>query len=304
MNQFEVSYHQNFSRIAFTAMASPCEILLRNLEPTFCHTIANTALNETSRIEKKYSRFIHGNLVDTMNKSQGKKITIDDETFKLLEYARNLFELSNGLFDISSGVLRKIWRFENNSSPPSQKQISHQLKKIGFDKIDYDESSFYMNKGMEIDFGGIGKEYAVDQVSLLLLEACTPTKSSFLVNFGGDLSARKLASDALPWTVGVESVGCQDELANEEWPNSFITISQGAVATSGNTKRFFDYEGKRYGHLMNPKTGYPVENPPLSVTTFADNCVMAGSYSSLAMLMGAQAEEFLTEQSIKHLCFW
>ena len=304
MASFEVSHHQNFSRIAFSAMASPCEILIRNMDPTFCHNIGKLAVSEVNRIEQKYSRYVRGNLVDQMNNSQGKKVIIDEETFKLLEYARDLFEVSHGLFDISSGVLRKIWKFVSGATPPTPKQISKYLKKIGFDKIDYDQTSFYLNKGMEIDFGGIGKEYAVDQVADLIQNVCTDSGTSFLVNLGGDISARKLAPDALPWTVGIESVGCQNDLAVQEWPNSFITISQGAVATSGTANRFFDHQGKRYGHLLNPKTGYPVENSPLSVTTFANNCVLAGSFCSLAMLMGSQAEEFLSEQSIKHLCFW
>jgi FAD:protein FMN transferase len=304
MPQYKISYHQDFSRISFSAMASPCEVLVRNLDPEFCDSIATIVYDETARIEQKYSRYIGGNLVAAMNGSQGKKIAIDEETFRLLEYARELFESSDGLYDISSGVLRKIWKFVNHSMPPSQRQIDNQLKNIGFDKINYDPSNFYMNKGMEIDFGGIGKEYAVDQVYQKLQTACSANGSSFLINFGGDIRAKKLADDSLPWTVGVESQDYQNEGKHKEWSNSFITISEGAVATSGHTKQYFDYEGKRYGHLLNPKTGYPVENSPLSVTTFAGNCVLAGSLSSLAMLMGAQAEEFLESQSIKHLCFW
>lgn len=304
MAKFKVNHHQNFSRIAFFAMASPCEVLLRNLDPILCHTIGDLVVDEVTRIEQKYSRYVQGNLVDQMNRSQGRKVTIDEETFKLLEYAQDLFEVSDGLFDISSGVLRRIWKFGDNSAPPSHRQIDNQLKKIGFDKIEYDQVSFYMNKGMEIDFGGIGKEYAVDQVTELVEQKCRESNSNFLVNFGGDISATKLNDDALPWTIGIEPAGCHDDLAAEERLNSFIYISQGAVATSGITHRFFDYDGKRYGHLMNPKTGYPVEGAPFSVTTFANNCVLAGSFSSLAMLMGAHAEEFLIEHSVKHLCYW
>ncbi len=304
MSQFEISQHQNFSRIAYRAMANQCEILIRSLDTILCEKLAQLAFNETQRIENKYSRYIKSNLVDQMNKSAGKKVAIDEETFLLLEYARELFESSEGLFDISSGVLRKVWNFTDHAKPPSKQQVAAQLKHIGFNKIDYDQNSFYMNKGMEIDLGGLVKEYAVDQVAQSIFTECEAIECSFLVNFGGDISAQKLANDSQPWTVGVESVGCHDDLTGNEWPNSFLTISQGAVATSGNTKRFIAHNGKRYGHIMNPKTGYPVENSPLSITTFAENCVMAGSFSSLAMLMGSQAEMFLDEQSVKHLCIW
>jgi len=304
MSQFEVTLHDNFARIAFSAMASPCEVLVRNMDIDFCQSIGQMIYTETTRIEKKYSRYIKGNLVDRMNKSHGKQVKIDSETFNLLEYARNLYEMSDGLFDITSGVLRNIWNFTPNSKPPNKSQIQKEIKKIGFDRLLYDRKTFQMASGMEIDFGGIGKEYAVDQVVKRLEKQCSGSKSSFLVNFGGDLSACKLDENAPPWTVGLESPKNDCSSESYEWPESFISISHGSVATSGNTKRFLEYKGKRYGHLLNPKTGYPIEHAPQSITTFSDNCVMAGSLSSLAMLQGKEAETFLTDQSVKHLCVW
>lgn len=279
-------------------MASPCEILVRDADKHFCHSLARIAWLETTRIEKKYSRYIAGNLFSQMNSSNTRKVTIDAETFDLLEYSRNLYELSDGMFDITSGVLRRIWQFTANATPPSNKQVAEQLANIGFDKLTYDNNSFEMPTGMEIDFGGIGKEYAVDRVSLLLNKQCKPRQASFLVNFGGDLSACQLDDKSPPWRVGLEA---KDNISEQQ---SLLTISHGGVATSGNTKRYLEYQGKRYGHLLNPKTGYPIDNPPLTVTTFADSCVMAGSLSSLAMLQGENAQKFLDEQSVKGFCSW
>jgi len=277
-------------------MAGPCEVLLRSTDNMFCHSIAELAIQETQRIERKYSRYLSNNLVYRMNASNGNSIDIDQETFQLLEYARNLFELSDGMFDITSGVLREIWNFSVGSVPPSQQHIDEFIPNIGFDKLVYDQSYFSMPENMEIDFGGIGKEYAVDQVCKIIRPLCYKDKCAFLVNFGGDTFAEVFSTGDPEWTIGVEQVNA---LADQ---HQLIKIRHGAVATSGNSKRFFDYSGQRYGHLLNPKTGYPIENTPLSVTTFASSCVLAGSFSSLAMLQGVGAEKFLQEQDIKYIC--
>ncbi len=298
MSTYQLFHLDNYSKIAFDAMASPCEILIRNLDPVFCHQVAEIAVTETKRIESKFSRYIQNNLLFRMNNSNSRAIKIDSETFKLLEYARNLFELSDGLFDITSGILRKIWHFNTDSKPPSKTEVHAILNHIGFDLINYNKDSFSMPKGMQIDFGGIGKEYAVDQVTQLILSLCKSQSSSFLVNFGGDLSAAKLQKNDPIWTVGLESA------ENTEKTQSVINIARGCVATSGNTKRYLDYQGKRYGHLLNPKTGYPVDAAPRSITAFSNNCVLAGSFSSLAMLQGAEAEHFLKEQAIDYICIW
>jgi len=298
MSDYQLSIHQDYSKIAFSAMVSPCEVLVRNLDKKFCHTIAKIITAETKRIESKFSRYAKGNLVHRMNHSNDQSVSIDTETFNLLEYARNLFELSDGLFDITSGVLREIWHFIPNSKPPTVDEVKKILKRIGFDSLHYDQQVFSMPKNMQIDFGGIGKEYAVDQVSKMVKEKCQAKNASYLVNFGGDLSAIKFQKNDPNWIVGVESANDDDQTA------SVIKISHGSVATSGNTRRFFEHQGKRYGHLLNPKTGFPIEGAPRSITVFADNCVLAGSFSSLAMLKGKHAEKFLKEQEIKHICLW
>jgi len=298
MADYQLSSHRDYSKIAFNAMASPCEVLVRNLDARFCHALAKIIICETKRIESKFSRYKQDNLVYRMNHSNGKNIPIDEETFKLLEYAKNLFELSGGLFDITSGVLRKIWSFTSGSKPPTQNKIEKILTLIGFNSIDYNQQNFAIKRDMQIDFGGIGKEYAVDQVSQMIRKQCQAKNASYLINFGGDLSAVKFRKDDPEWIIGLESTD------NENNTESIIKIAHGSVATSGNTKRFFEYQGKRYGHLLNPKTGYPIEDAPRSITTFSNSCVLAGSFSSLAMLQGSQAEDFLKEQAVKYICLW
>jgi thiamine biosynthesis lipoprotein len=308
MHHYQLTTHaldskNPYSKISFDAMASPCEVLVRNTDHVFCHKIAQLAVKETQRIEQKFSRYINDNPVYKMNHSNGVKIPIDQECFNLLQYAKNLYELSDGLFDISSGILGSIWKYHDNAHPPTPSQIESIIDNIGFQKINFEQPSFQtgffqMPKGMQIDFGGIAKEYAVDQVVQIISHECTTMQASFLVNFGGDLSAVKFKENDPHWLIGLESVN------DEKLPDSRLTITQGSVATSGNTKRFIEHNGERYGHLLNPKTGYPIQGAPLSITAFANNCVLAGSFSSLAMLQGDKAASFLKEQSIKYRCIW
>lgn len=298
MQNYQLTHHKSYSKIAYEAMASPCEILLRNLDPDFCNQIAKKAYLETKRIENKFSRYITGNLVDRMNNNHGQPVQIDQECFKLLEYAKNLFEISDELFDITSGVLRKGWKFHPDSIPPTKNEINLLKKHIGFDRLSYDAKYFSMPKAMQIDFGGIGKEYAVDQVANIIRPSCEKSLTSFLVNFGGDLSSEKYNAQDPAWVVGLESA------KNDSQTDTVITLSSGSVATSGTSKRFLEYQGKRYGHLLNPKTGYPIEGAPCSITAFASSCVLAGSFSSLAMLQGVHAENFLKEQDVKYICLW
>ncbi len=298
MQNFQISMHTDFAKISFNAMASPCEILVRNLDAKLIKRIAKIAMSETRRIESKYSRYIKNNLVAQMNNSRGRTVPIDSETFNLLEYAKNIHQLSDGLFDITSGALRKVWRFEKNAQPPTESEIRDVLPHIGFKLLEYDDHSFRCPNNTEIDFGGVGKEYAVDQVSNLLRPICSESKSSYLVNYGGDISAVKLDEQHQKWIVGVESA------SNDQQTDSIINILHGSVATSGNTKRHLQYKGKLYGHILNPKTGYPIEDAPRSITTFASSCLVAGSFSSLAMLQGKNAEAFLKENELDYICIW
>lgn len=298
MQNFQLEKKQNIYKINFFAMASPCEVLLYTEDQALVEKIAQQVIAETRRIENKYSRYRQGNLCWRMNHSKGEKVAIDQETYFLLTYAKNLFELSQKCFDITSGVLRKAWRFESGSKPPSAEKINKLLPYIGFEKINFDEEYFCLPELMEIDFGGIGKEYCVDQVAELITPICQQNGVSFLINFGGDLRAGCFDDNHSPWIVGVEGVVDHNQMP------LVIEVSQGSIATSGTNKRMFEFNKKRYTHILNPKTGYPIENTPISVSVFANSCSLAGGMSTLAMLQGEDAENFLKENKVKHICCW
>lgn len=147
---------------------------------------------------------------------------------------------------------------------------------------------------MQIDLGGIGKEYAVDLVANNL--ASYESLGGILVNFGGDINAIKARSSLAPWRISVESLPNQK---NEK----IVSIVKGAIATSGSTHRFVvDKYGKRLGHILNPTTGWPVRKGPSSVTVFGETAIQAGLLATLAMLKGKQAETFLQSQSVQYYC--
>ncbi len=264
----------------FEAMASPCEVLLEVDERVDAERLCAAAATETQRIEAKFSRYRDDNIVHRLNHSQGRPVTVDDETADLLDFAHRCHEVSSGRFDVTSGVLRRIWKFDGSDNVPSRKQAKGLLPLIGWPKISWRRPVVVIPEGMEIDLGGLGKEYAVDKVATLLAGRTT---APMLVNFGGDLRAVGRRSDGGNWQVGVELPGLPDTAGLK------LELNVGALATSGDARRFLLRGGVRYPHILNPRTGWPVMRAPRSVTVLGDTCTEAGLLATLAMLQGDQA---------------
>ncbi len=277
----------------FRAMASPCELLIATSDVTTASHILNLAAHEAKRIETKYSRFITHNPLWQLNHGDGSPMPIDAETHRLLSFAQQCYSLSDGRFDISAGPLMQLWRFEDlqHGRIPSAQEIDHAKSLVDFSALHITPTSLQMPKAMSLDFGGIAKEYAVDNTARLIAERWPAL--SVLVNFGGDIAcpvARTSPESA--WQVGIENPNALDSAS------ALLQIRQGALATSGTTRRYLEKDHKRYGHIVDPSSGFPVANAPLSVTVLAQNCVMAGMLSTMAMLEGANAEAFLTAQGV------
>jgi len=292
-------------------MASPCELLIDSPDEMLARHITEQAANEAFRIEQKYSRYRDDNIVSAINQAHGRSTKIDDETFHLLTFANTCFELSEGLFDITSGVLRRIWTFDGSNKIPHQSRINELLPLIGWENIQFDRKQITMPSGFEIDFGGMGKEYAVDCVAKI----CTKIAPSIsvLVNFGGDIQVSKEKQNGQYWQVGIE-MPIDDKIDKEikstvtatktTYKSVMVRIAQGGLATSGDANRYLLHNGLRYSHVLNPKTGKPIVNGPRSVTVASEYCVQAGLMSTLALLQGNQAEQFLIQQEVNHWCYW
>lgn len=276
---------------SFEAFAGPCEIILDLDAAGAALPICSAAHAETLRIEKTFSRYRDNNVVAAINRADGAPVTVDDETAGLLDFADRCHELSGGRFDVTSGVLRRIWKFDGGDGVPSRKQAKALLPLIGWGKVLWEPPVLTMPAGMEIDLGGIGKEYAVDRVAALLKER---TDAAFLVNFGGDLRAGGKRRDGGPWSVAVERPD-RDRVAALT-----LTLAEGALATSGDARRFLLKAGKRFSHVLNPHTGWPVSGAPRSVTVLADTCLEAGMLATMALLTRREAEAFLKQQEVRH----
>ena len=269
----------------FRAMASPCEVIVSGeADAALLRQITLLAADEAWRIEALWSRYRPGNIVDQINQANGEPVTVDAETARFLDYAQTLFEWSEGLFDITSGVLRRAWQFDGSDRVPSDETIAALMPLVGWQRVRWQSPVLQMPPGMEIDFGGIGKEYAVDRaLALVTAQYAHPV----LINFGGDLAASAPRADGSVWHVGIDAPGHESAQG--------LALHSGAIASSGDAHRYLLKDGIRYAHLLNPRTGQAIVGAPRTVTVKARTCTEAGVLSTLALLHGAEAEGFLKD---------
>ncbi len=279
----------------FTAMASPCQLLLDGGDRRMAEMLTTVVATEALRIEQKFSRYRDDNIVHRINNAAGALVKVDTETALLLDFATTCYQLSDGMFDITSGKLRQVWQFDGSNRIPDDRAVKSVLVDVGWTKAVWRTPQLRLKPGMEIDLGGIGKEYAVDRCHDLL--RCK-TEFPFLLNFGGDLRVSGVRQNGEPWHVGVENPDMQ-QLAS-----TAIRLYRGAVATSGDSRRYLINQGKRYSHILNPKTGWPVNNAPRSVTVAAPTATEAGMLATFASLKGEDAESFLEAQQAQYWILW
>jgi thiamine biosynthesis lipoprotein len=276
--------------VRFSAMASPCEVLLPAGNTPAALELGSLAAEEAWRIERKFSRYRDDSVLAMIHSARGRPVEVDAETAELIDFARRCYELSNGLFDVTSGVFRHAWRFDGSDRVPDEATVERLRARVGFEKLEWQRPLLTLPAGMEIDFGGIGKEYAVDLAYDRLIARCA---APFLINFGGDLRANRPPAQGA-WQVGVERPD------SERNAGLLLDLERGALATSGDSHRYLLKEGVRYGHILDPRTGWPVRNAPRSVTVAASSCTEAGLLATLGLLHGARAEAFLQDQGVRH----
>jgi len=276
----------------FRCMASPCEVLIESADAAESRELIEIASREAYRIEQKFSRYRDDNIVHRINR--GERVEVDAETARLLDFAQQCYDLSDGCFDITSGILRRAWKFVDGARIPAQEDLDRLLPHIGWHKVAWEKPFFTLPAGMEIDFGGIGKEYAVDSALGLIRKQ---SKRSAMVNFGGDCHASGPLAGGRPWMTGIENPNRPGDAS------AVIQLKRGALATSGDVFKFIEQNGLRYGHILNPKSGWPDTDSPRSVTVAAATCTEAGILSTLAMLQGKDAEAFLDRQEVKYWCY-
>ena len=244
-------------------------------------SLASKVQSHLETLERRYSRYLTDSLVSTINRRAGTGdfTHLDPESEALLEIADQLWQSSGGLFDITSGVLRKAWRFDAANTPVDLSQLEALKKKVGWDQVKRTDEGVYLPvKGMEIDLGGLAKEYAADCAVRLLRDHGV---TSALIELAGDVATIGSQPSGMPWRVGIRAPHGGDPIGG-------IALSNAAAATSGNYARTLRFQGRTYGHLLNPLTGWPVEGPT-SVTVIGENCLSAGAVTTIACLQSPKA---------------
>lgn len=279
-------------RFPFRAMAAENEIQVHGSEEV-ARRAAGEAIAEVARIEAKYSRYRPESVVSRINAGAQSAVEIDAETRGLLAYADACFLQSGGLFDPTSGVLRRAWRFDRQHVPDDA-ELAPLLRLIGWGRIDLDDRGVRLPEdGMELDFGGFGKEYAVDRAAAVLRDSGA---GSALVNLAGDLMILGPQPDGSPWRVGIRHPRREGEVI------ATLPVSSGALATSGDYERFIEVDGVRHCHVLDPRTGRAARGFQ-SVTVHAESCLVAGSASTIAMLKGRDGGlAWLRDLGLPHFC--
>lgn len=276
----------------FVAMACPCEVLIEDAPENLARQIVETVAASAWRVERKFSRYRTDSVVHRINASGGQPVRVDAETANLLDFSATLTTLTNGGFDITSGVLRKVWTFDGGDHVPSQEEINALLSLVGWNKVTWRRPLFTLPAGMQIDFGGIGKEYAVDSATMLVESLAAGI--SCLINFGGDMAVRNPRRDGMHWRIGIEGADRSGEATQ------IVALKRGGIATSGDSRRYVYRDGRRYSHILDARTGWPVRNAPRSITVAADTCTQAGTITTLAMLQGERAEALLRSSRVQY----
>lgn len=280
-------------RHPFPAMGSRCEIRIYASAEEEAIAIARRAVADVQRLDAKYSNYRDDSVTAAINRvgAAGGVAGVDDETSRLLDYADTCFEQSEGLFDITAGALREAWGPQCKTLP-SAAVLERLLQRVGWDKVLWSRPRLEFSvPGIELDFGGVVKEYAADRAAAICIEAGI---RHGLIDLGGDIKIIGPHPDGAPWSVGIQHPRQADAVM------ATIDLSHGAIATSGDYERFVEIDGKRYSHIVSPRTGMPVHGLA-GVSVVAPECVVAGSATTIAMLMEERGPAWLDEIGLSHV---
>ncbi len=270
-------------KLAFRAMATQCEVQYTapGGDPQ-AKGFEAAAEGWVRAFEAKYSRFQPASIVSRINDAAGKEwVAVDPETEALLAMCDTLHFMTRGILDPSALPLIRLWNWKADPPVvPTREAVAQALRLVGWAKVRREPGRVFLpERGMALDFGGFGKEYAVDMVSLLAKDHGV---RDTLVDFGHDLRASGAPPGRPAWHIGLE------DPANPGKTWGSVALSNKSIASSGDYLRSFTVAGRRYGHIIDPRTGFPVANGCTQATVIADTCLQAGMLSTAAFISGVQ----------------
>ena len=271
-----------FSKSDFV-MGTSLEISAVSTDEGIAMLAMEMAKNEFLRIEKLISSWDSLSETSQINKNAGiTEVQVDSELFQLIKRSNKMSEITNGAFDISVQAWHDIWKFNGSKTvPPSQQKLDSVLALVNYKNIvltDSINAVFLKRKNMSIGFGAIGKGYAVNKAVAVMQKMGI---KGGIVNAGGDLKAWGTKPDGSPWQIGIKDPNNSDKVY------SWIPVNNMAIVTSGDYERYFVYEGKRYSHILNPKTGWPSTGLK-SVTVMCANAELADALATSVFVLGVK----------------
>lgn len=269
-------------KLTFRAMNTECRVHVHAAAPEKIREYLREVVLWVAGFEARYSRFLPDSLIGRINAAAGVHwVEVDAETERLFTLCHELAFFTRGAFDPTALPLIKLWNWRAQPPVvPSEAAIAAARELVGWRKVQRRPGAIFLPvSGMCLDLGGIGKEYAVDWVMSMALERGL---NNVLVDFGHDVRVRGAAPDKKFWWIGLEDAFQPGKC----WAGAAVTDH--AVATSGDYIRNFEINGRRYGHILDPRTGYPVDNGGRAATVIAPSCTIAGILSTTALILGPQ----------------
>ncbi|WP_396211506.1 FAD:protein FMN transferase [Flavobacterium sp.] len=264
-------------------LGSPFEITIVATDSIQGNEFATMAINEVKRIENLISDWIPTTQISKVNQNAGiQPVKVDNEVYELVERAIKVSKLTNGAFDISYASMDKIWKFDGSmKTMPTEEAIKKSVEKVGYHNIilnPKDTTLFLKNAGMKLGLGGIGQGYIADKIKTLLQsKGCI----SGIINVSGDINTWGKQLDGNPWTIGIVNP------MNKNKVFATFPLDDGAVETSGSYEKFVTFNGKRYSHIIDPRTGYPAQGI-VSISVFAKQTEIADALATGVFVLGVE----------------
>ncbi len=264
-------------------MGSRFEITAIHPDPALANTAIQMAIDEITRIERMISSWDSTSQTSTLNRHAGKRpVKVSEELFQLIHRSKKVSQLTSGAFDISFAALDSLWQFDDTMEQfPTKAAIQAVAGRVDYRNIVLDASAttvFLKKEGMKISFGAIGKGYAANRAKLVLKQAGI---ANGLVNAGGDLISWGKQADGEDWKIGIANPKQKKKIF------SWLSISDMSVVTSGDYEKFFTFQGRRYAHIIDPRTGYPVKGMK-SVTIVCPDAELGDALATAVFVLGEE----------------
>ncbi|MEZ4685801.1 MAG: FAD:protein FMN transferase [Bacteroidia bacterium] len=277
------SQAQHTFKRALKLMGSYFEITVVAADSVEANRFIDIAVGEISRIEKMISSWDPASQTSEINRQSGEKpVKVDFELFSLIKRAKAISTLTDGAFDISYASMDRIWKFDGSMTEmPSEEAIQASVAKVGFQHIilnEADTTVFLEHKGARIGFGAIGKGYAADRAKDLLFGIGV---QSGIINASGDMRVWGRQTNGLPWRVAIINP------FDKSKAYGLLAVENGAVVTSGNYEKHVTFNGVRYAHIIDPRTGWPAQGI-VSVTVFAPSAELADALATSVFVLGKE----------------